>query len=101
MDARGHPTDLIVGLAFFPYAVFVLGHLRADQSDFVFTAYRCYCHAVLQCAASGRELASLSALLREANATIDASRGSTQATLAKHKEKLETARKVRDRFSTR
>lgn len=47
-----------------------------------------------QCAASGRELASLSALLREANATIDASKGSMQNTLAKQVGKLEAARKV-------
>ena len=47
-----------------------------------------------QCAASGRELASLSALLREANATLDASKGTMQATLAKQAKKLETVRKV-------
>ncbi|CAM9925227.1 unnamed protein product, partial [Ectocarpus sp. 4 AP-2014] len=46
-----------------------------------------------KCAASGRELASLSALLREANATLDASKGSMQATVAKQAEKLEAARK--------
>ncbi|CBJ27827.1 hypothetical protein Esi_0085_0093 [Ectocarpus siliculosus] len=49
-----------------------------------------------QCAASGRELASLSALLREANATLDASKGSMQATVAKQAEKLEAARKEKE-----
>ncbi|CAB1117983.1 unnamed protein product [Ectocarpus sp. CCAP 1310/34] len=49
-----------------------------------------------KCAASGRELASLSALLREANATLDASKGSMQATVAKQAEKLEAARKEKE-----
>ena len=51
-----------------------------------------------QCAASGRELASLSALLSEANAALDASKGTMQATLAKQAKKLEAVRKVSPRL---
>eukprot|EP00752_Nemacystus_decipiens_P010307 g9183.t1 len=49
-----------------------------------------------KCAASGRELASLSALLREANAALDASKGTMQASLAKQARKLETVRKEKE-----
>eukprot|EP00903_Cladosiphon_okamuranus_P010345 g9788.t1 len=49
-----------------------------------------------KCAASGRELASLSTLLREANATLDASKGAMQAALAKQVKELEALRREKE-----
>lgn len=47
-----------------------------------------------QFAESGRELASLSSQLKEANAALDASKRNTEGTLEEHTRMLEAVRKV-------
>ena len=54
----------------------------------------------LQSADSGVELASLASRLREANAALEASKGTMEAAVAKHVRLLDSARKVRSGETT-